>query len=102
MNVSGLLITFFLMLLAGHYVVKIGWEIRYLAPLSFCIFFILTIFVFAILFPKDWGNVHFFIEGIFNPNPLAIDFTMTSCCIVGLITFLLVLGLWSIRKNIFF
>jgi len=43
----------------GCFVVKAQWKLRYLVPIWVLSFFIITLFVVAILFPKDWTNAQF-------------------------------------------
>lgn len=70
----------------------------YWASLCFLSFFIITLFVLAILFPKDWINAQFFtIDG---PNHLALLSLLISSSLSSLITFILVLVAWAIRYDV--
>ncbi|EIB6895151.1 hypothetical protein P1D17_006840 [Acinetobacter baumannii] len=100
MSILGFAIFFILLLYGiGYFVVKAGWKLRYLAPIWFLSFFIITLFVLAILFPKDWTNAHFFtIDG---PNHLALLSLLISSFLSSLITFILVLVVWAISHDVF-
>ncbi|HAV5546421.1 TPA: hypothetical protein JI101_06125 [Acinetobacter baumannii] len=99
MSILGFAIFFIFLYGIGYFVVKAGWKLRYLAPLWFLSFFIITLFVLAILFPKDWTNAHFFtIDG---PNHLALLSLLISSFLSSLITFILALVVWAIRHDVF-
>ncbi|MFL4377180.1 hypothetical protein RJ731_06155 [Acinetobacter baumannii] len=82
----------------GYFVVKARWKLRYLAPIWFLSFFIITLFVLAVLFPKDWTNAQFFTIG--GPNHLALLYLLISSSLSSLITFILVLVVWAIRHDV--
>lgn len=99
MSLLGFAIFFICLYGIGYFVVKAEWKLRYLAPIWFLSFFIITLFVLAILFPKDWTNAHFFtIDG---PNHLALLSLLISSFLSSLITFILVLVVWAIRHDVF-
>ncbi|SSU51838.1 Uncharacterised protein [Acinetobacter baumannii] len=61
-------------------------------------FFIITLFILAILFPKDWANAQIFtIDG---PNHLALLSLLISSSLSSVITFILVLVVWAIRHDV--
>ncbi|AQZ81287.1 hypothetical protein BUM88_06545 [Acinetobacter calcoaceticus] len=98
MSILGFAIFFIFLYGIGYFVVKAGWKLRYLAPICFLSFFIITLFVLAILFPKDWINAQFFtIDG---PNHLALLSLLISSSLSSLITFILVLIAWAIRYDV--
>lgn len=98
MSILGFAIFFIFLYGIGYFVVKVGWKLRYLAPIWFLSFFIITLFVLAILFPKDWTNAQFFT--IDSPNHLALLFLLISSSLSSLISFILVLVAWAIRHDI--
>ncbi|MEI1690644.1 hypothetical protein [Acinetobacter nosocomialis] len=99
MSILGFAIFFIFLYGISYFVVKAGWKLRYLVPIWFLSFFIVTLFVLAILFPKDWTNAQFFtIEG---PNHLALLTLLISLSLSSLITFILVLVVWAIRHDAF-
>ena len=98
MSILGFAIFFIFLYGIGYFIFKIGWKLRYLAPIWFLSFFIITLFVLAILFPKDWTNAQFFtIDG---PNHLALLSLLISSSLSSLITFILVLVVWAIRHDV--
>jgi len=98
MSILGFAIFFIFLYGIGYFIFKIGWKLRYLAPIWFLSFFIITLFVLAILFPKDWINAQFFtIDG---PNHLALLSLLISSSLSSLITFILVLVVWAIRHDV--
>lgn len=99
MSIFYLIIFFIVYFAIGYLIVKSGFKLRYLAPLSFLIVFSLVLFVLSILFPNDWYNVKFF--SINGPNQLAIDTLLISFFLSLLVTSILILVVWAIRKNIF-
>ncbi len=98
MSILGFAIFFILLYGIGYFVVKAGWKLRYLAPIWFLSFFIITLFVLVILFPKDWTNAQFFTRD--GPNHLALLSLLISSSLSSLITFILVLVAWAIRYNV--
>ena len=98
MSILGFAIFFIFLYGIGYFVVKAGWKLRYLAPIWFLSFFIITLFVLAILFPKDWTNAQFFTIG--GPNHLALLYLLISSSLSLLITFILVLVAWAIRHDV--
>lgn len=99
MSLLGFAIFFIFVYGIGYFVVKAGWKLSYLAPIWYLSFFIITLFVLVILFPKDWTNAHFFtIDG---PNHLALLYLLISSSLSSLITFILVLVVWAIRHDVF-
>ncbi|NUF13977.1 hypothetical protein [Acinetobacter oleivorans] len=98
MSILGFAIFFIFLYSIGCFVVKAGWKLRYLVPIWFLSFFIITLFVLAILFPKDWTDTHFFtIDG---PNHLALLFLLISSSLSSLITSISVLVAWAIRHDV--
>ncbi|MDX7879753.1 hypothetical protein SJZ97_05355 [Acinetobacter nosocomialis] len=99
MSILGFAIFFICLYGVGYFVVKARWKLRYLAPIWFLSFFIIILFVLAVLFRKDWTNAHFFtIDG---PNHLALLSLLISSFLSSLITFILVLVVWAIRHDVF-
>ena len=99
MSILGCAIFFIFLYGIGCFVVKAQWKLRYLVPIWFLSFFIITLFVLAILFPKDWTDAHFFtVDG---PNHLALLSLLISSSLSSLITFILVLVVWAIRHDVF-
>ncbi|PJG67224.1 hypothetical protein CVD09_07070 [Acinetobacter seifertii] len=90
---------FLISYIVGSFVAKTEWKIRYLAPIWFLSFFIITLFVLAILFPKDWTNAQFFTKD--GPNHLALLSLLISSSLSSLITFILALVVWAIRHDVF-
>ncbi|KCX81818.1 putative membrane protein, partial [Acinetobacter baumannii 6112] len=64
-------------------------------PIWFLSFFIITLFILAILFPKDWTNAQFFTKD--GPNHLALFSLLISSSLSSLVTFILILVVWAIR-----
>ncbi|MEQ1216599.1 hypothetical protein [Acinetobacter nosocomialis] len=83
----------------GYFVVKARWKLRYLVPIWFLSFFIITLFILAILFPKDWTNAQFFTKD--GPNHLALFSLLISSSLSSLVTFILILVVWAIRHDVF-
>ncbi|MNS53942.1 hypothetical protein D3C72_867160 [compost metagenome] len=98
MSILSFAIFFIFLYGMGYFVVKAGWKLRYLAPIWFLSFFIITLFVLAILFPKDWINAQFFT--IHGPNHLALLSLLISSSLSSLITFILVLVAWATRHDV--
>ncbi|MDB9694823.1 hypothetical protein QWI49_01665 [Acinetobacter nosocomialis] len=99
MSILGFAIFFICLYGIGCFVVKAGWKLRYLVPIWFLSFFIITLFVLAILFPKDWTNVQFFTKD--GPNHLALLSLLISSSLSSLVTFILILVVWAIRHDVF-
>jgi|GEM_PF-293505 len=102
MTVLENLLSIIVVLFIGYWVSKTGWKLRYLAPWSF-----LTVFVSVSLFVlRDYSNrgtvIIFFVDGDFSPNLHAVDLLFVSIALACVSTFLLVLSVWAIRKNVFF
>lgn len=92
---------FISILFIGVLIVKLGWKLKYLAPLSFLGTTVLVIVVFAKFFPSDWEQVQFFVNGKLVPNELTLDMLRVACSAGGLVTFLLVVVVWAIRNDVF-
>ncbi|SPL71997.1 hypothetical protein [Acinetobacter stercoris] len=97
-NLIGLIIVLFI----GYWVAKTGWKLRYLAPFVFVVTSILIMILFIKLSPSEWERMQFFSNGTFAFNELAMQAIILSSGAGGIVTFLLVLGVWAVRKNVFF
>lgn len=96
-NLLGLITVLFI----GYLIAKTGWKLRYLAPIAFLGAALLVLKIIAISFPNDWEAMHFFSDGKLA-NELGMQALIISCGAGSLVTFLLVLSVWAIRKNVFF
>ncbi|WP_043970650.1 MULTISPECIES: hypothetical protein [Acinetobacter] len=101
MSILENLFYFICLLLIGALIVRVGWKIRYLAPLSFLGTALLVLVILAKSFPSDWEQVQFFSGGKLAPNELALDMLLVVCGAGGLVAFLLSLSVWAIRNDVF-
>ncbi|MRT39000.1 hypothetical protein GJV03_17725 [Acinetobacter sp. RIT698] len=102
MSILENLLSIIFVLFIGYWVSKTGWKLRYLAPWCFLVVFILV----SLFVSRDYSNrgkvINFFVDGNFSPNPHAMDLLFVSTGLACVSTFLLVLSVWAIRKNVFF
>ncbi|MRT38996.1 hypothetical protein GJV03_17705 [Acinetobacter sp. RIT698] len=96
-NLLGLIVVLFI----GYLIAKTGWKLRYLAPAFFLVTSIFVMILLIKLSPSEWEKMHFFSDGKLA-NELAMQALILSCGAGSVITFLLVLSVWAIRKNVFF
>ncbi|MRT38998.1 hypothetical protein GJV03_17715 [Acinetobacter sp. RIT698] len=97
-NLLGLIVVLFI----GYLIAKTGWKLRYLAPIVFLGTSMLVLKIISISFPMDWEKMHFFSDSKLIFNELAMQALLVACGAGSVVTFLLVLSVWAIRKNVFF
>ena len=91
---------FISVLFVGYLVVRVGWKLRYLAPLCFTGIFLL-VFSILVFFSKGNQRVQLFLNGQFSPNPSAVDALIAASSLGGIATFLLVVSVLAIRHDVF-
>ncbi|ENW19442.1 Uncharacterised protein [Acinetobacter haemolyticus] len=99
MSILNFGIFFVVLLIVGYFVHKTKWKLRYLTPLCFSFSFLLSLFVFSILFPDDWVHMSFF--SINGPNQLAMYALFMSFIFSLLTTLSLIMAVWAARNNVF-
>ncbi|MRT38997.1 hypothetical protein GJV03_17710 [Acinetobacter sp. RIT698] len=102
MSILENLLSIIFALFIGYLVSKTGWKLRYLAPFCFVVVFIVTWSVVSNFFSPRKDVIQFFMNGKFFPNSYTFDLLFASTGLACVSTFLLVLSVWAIRKNVFF
>lgn len=100
MSILESLFYFIFVLFIGCLVVRVGWKLKYLAPLCF---FSVSSLVFSIFyfFAKGSQHVVVFVNGHFLPNASAYDALIGAAALGGIVTFLLVVVVLAIRNDVF-
>lgn len=101
MSILELLFYFITLLLIGYLIVRVGWKLRYLAPLCFLGVFILVWFFISTGYSSDGRYVQFFADGKLALNSHAMDILFAAGGLSSVATFLLVLVVLAIRNDVF-
>lgn len=101
-SVINILLGFIFTLSIGYIVVKNGGKLRYLAPICFIGVTCIALFLITIFFRKEWEKAQFFSQWTLSLNNYAESILILAFSFAGLATFFLIVGVWAVRKKVFF